>query len=47
MQSKLVSDKSKAKSDKDMQNIQEKLETTTVDKKSPRVEKTSGGKDVT
>lgn len=38
------SDKNKAKNDKE---VQEKLGMTTVNKKSPQAEKSSGGKDVT
>lgn len=47
MESEFISDKSNTKSDKDVKDIQEKLSMTTVNKKSPQAEKTSGGKDVT
>jgi len=41
------SDKNKAKNGKDVKEVQEKLGITTVNKKSPQAEKSSGGKDVT
>lgn len=47
VESEFISDKSNTKSDKDVKDIQEKLSMTTVNKKSPQAEKTSGGKDVT
>ena len=47
VESEFISDKNKRKNDKDVKDIQEKLGMTTVNKKSPQAEKTSGGKDVT